>query len=70
MRRVTAGGVDVAYSPSFDLAVGSELYVVLRNAIDDVEQVLSGRPSDAGPVEDTDEWMMLRFFCAVAAPVV
>ena len=41
----------------------------LEDAIDHVEEVLSGRPSDAGPVEDTDEWMMLRFFCAVAAPV-
>ena len=33
MRRVTAGGVDVAYSPSFDLAVGSEFYVVLRTPL-------------------------------------
>ena len=35
MRKVTAGGVDVAYSPSFDLAVGSELYVyvVLRTPL-------------------------------------
>ena len=33
MRRVTAGGVDVAYSPSFDLAVGFELYVVLRTPL-------------------------------------
>ena len=34
MHRVTAGGdVDVAYSPSFDLAVGSELYVVLRTPL-------------------------------------
>ena len=34
MRRVTAGGVEVvAYSPSFDLAVGSELYVVLRTPL-------------------------------------
>ena len=41
----------------------------LEDAIDHVEEILSGRPSDAGPVEDTDEWMMLRFFCAVAAPV-
>jgi len=41
----------------------------LEDAIDHVEEILSGRPSDAGPVEDTDEWMMLWFFCAVAAPV-